>query len=495
MRLLNRTWCSAILVLLASNGCGRSDGPSPYVFSMGLTRPPHRHLDPVLFDDAWSTLVSLQVHGRLYKVDRRGRVVPDIATSYESIDGGLTHVIGIDTHRKFSDGSTVTPEDVVYSLRRVADPAVNKTTAFLLDRARRIEKLSPTSVQIRTLERVLTLPTILTAAQGAILKAPKSEDRPGPSSPTSGAYVVSDWAANKIRLDRNPHFRHRPKAPSAVEFHIEDEETTLREFRAGRRSFARVMTAASLRSLSGRERRHLRTRLTATLYFVLIPDVPGASNLLALLCDAIDHQFVQRIYGHTQQKLDSLFPTVLLATMASSSPWSPCYASAGPDPRSSVPPIRVQKEMSGASKFATRIGDDVLLRRHGLRAQLTSWTQIEKEYVDGRFQSPVVFGFIPAYLDPESLLRQWFSSDGGTALFAADRAITDGLRDLSNARDLRARNLKLSRLLRAPRLRAQYFPLMEERLTYLFDSRIENFTVSRWGDYYMDISAFLASDG
>jgi ABC-type transport system substrate-binding protein len=87
-------------------------------------------LDPHLSYHVYSIGVfTYQMWAGLTKMDENLNVVPDIATSWEVSDDGTVYTFHLDPERKFSDGSPITAQDVVWSWTRSLDPATESLVA------------------------------------------------------------------------------------------------------------------------------------------------------------------------------------------------------------------------------------------------------------------------------------------------------------------------------------------------------------------------------
>lgn len=468
---------------------------------MGLTYWPQWPLDPVRFDDSWSSMLALQTYARLFRLDSSGKAVPDLVESYRIEEGGTRHEFALDPNRRFSDGSPIQASDVVYSLRRAACPRLNSGTSFLLDRvsavgeclgsdssvcsAHAIEEVGKYRVVIRTASPVYTLDQILTSVSTSVLpkgRAPESEQAPEELI-GSGYYRVESWSDDVIRLGVNPFHSPTESASQGIVFHKESEADSLLAYRRGERSYARVMSGELLESLTKAEAATLRERITSTFYFVVLPGSDHAS-LLARLCEVVDAEFLSSVYGDTQQKLDHLLPSSLVPLLLGRNNWDPCLTdevkrAAFEDGELEV--LRVPDVMSGALKLRDRLAGE------GVPSRLVPFEEILAEVDSGRYSSPFIFGFIPAYLNAEALLRQWFLADGATALFSASPSFLESCSSVSRLGNPRDRATALTQIFLDPDLRSQHFPLMEERLTFLVDERIDQLRLSPLGDYFLEI--------
>ncbi|WJR76724.1 ABC transporter substrate-binding protein [Bradyrhizobium sp. NP1] len=68
-----------------------------------------------------------QLYDTLYALDRKGDIVPSLATGMTRSEDGLTYTFTLRTDVKFHNGQLMTAEDVAYSMDRILDPAVKST--------------------------------------------------------------------------------------------------------------------------------------------------------------------------------------------------------------------------------------------------------------------------------------------------------------------------------------------------------------------------------
>ena len=105
----------------------------PYSVVMGVTQAsaatttlniiasePTTGFDPAIAKTQASLRVMELIYDGLVDYNSDGDIVPGIAESWKSSNGGLTLTFKIRSNAKFSDGSAITPEDVVFSLERAA---------------------------------------------------------------------------------------------------------------------------------------------------------------------------------------------------------------------------------------------------------------------------------------------------------------------------------------------------------------------------------------
>jgi peptide/nickel transport system substrate-binding protein len=79
-------------------------------------------LNPLLLTSAYEKAVVSYIFDPLVEIDQRLRVVPGLARSWSVSVDGKTFTFELDPRARFSDGSPVRPEDVIFTLGRIVDP-------------------------------------------------------------------------------------------------------------------------------------------------------------------------------------------------------------------------------------------------------------------------------------------------------------------------------------------------------------------------------------
>jgi len=92
-------------------------------YSEGIIGQP-RYVNPILSQgsDADQDLCVL-VYSGLFKYDGDGKIIPDLAESYETDKSGLTYTIKLKKDVKWQDGEPFTADDVLFTIQAIQDPA------------------------------------------------------------------------------------------------------------------------------------------------------------------------------------------------------------------------------------------------------------------------------------------------------------------------------------------------------------------------------------
>ena len=125
-------------------------------------------LDPALTMDSRSHRYVAHIFSGLVKLDADLRIVPDLAESWDVLDGGTRYVFHLRPEAAFHSGKVVTAQDVKDSLERATDPLTGSETAQtylgdILGATRKLAGRAPEITGVRvvdeqTLEIVIDAP-------------------------------------------------------------------------------------------------------------------------------------------------------------------------------------------------------------------------------------------------------------------------------------------------------------------------------------------------
>jgi ABC-type oligopeptide transport system substrate-binding subunit len=201
--------------------------PAPHPFRLTWFDPPT--LDPTLAGDDTSGIVIRQLFGGLLSLNDEMDVVPELAESWEVLEGGKRYIFRLRHDVRWSDGRLVTAADFVYAWRRTLNPALASPNAsYLTDiiGARdyylgRLADPAAIGVQARGESTLLVelegptgyFPLLLT--QPVAFPVPRHVvEAHGPAWTamehlvTNGPFRLEDWQPGvSMRLVRNPDYR------------------------------------------------------------------------------------------------------------------------------------------------------------------------------------------------------------------------------------------------------------------------------------------------
>ena len=100
-------------------------------------------LDPQKGQDNVSARIGYDLYEGLATENEKGDIVPGIASKWDISKDGLTYTFYIRPNAKFSDGSPITAEDAVFSIRRLVDPKLASPYAELISMVSHQAKQNP----------------------------------------------------------------------------------------------------------------------------------------------------------------------------------------------------------------------------------------------------------------------------------------------------------------------------------------------------------------
>lgn len=218
----------------SSSGSGSDDGgtaKSGGTLSYAIdAQPGTGGVDPIVASNAASAVYMNQIYETLLTRDDDGSIQPKLASSYTQSDDGSTYDFTLRKGVEFSDGTALTPEDVVFSFETWA-AAKNSRSLFLKGMS------SVKAVGDDTVEFTFSTPngSFLNAvsSNSALYVFSKkwyegtSEDDRQRSALGTGPFSLGEWKDNvSVTLDANEHYwaKGKPKV-DAIEFQIVPDES------------------------------------------------------------------------------------------------------------------------------------------------------------------------------------------------------------------------------------------------------------------------------
>lgn len=165
--------------------------------------------------DNGSIFTIMQMCDQLVEATGEPDPQPGLAESWDRSDDGLTWTFHL-RDAKFSDGSPVTADDVVFSLTRWADPAINVNYGGLASSVESVTKVDDGTVQL-TLSRPdgAILDNLAMFVASIVPKAVIEEigDEAFAERPVcSGPFMLESWTrGQELKLVRNPYYWNAPQ--------------------------------------------------------------------------------------------------------------------------------------------------------------------------------------------------------------------------------------------------------------------------------------------
>ncbi|WP_162913227.1 ABC transporter substrate-binding protein [Rhodospirillaceae bacterium SYSU D60014] len=233
-------------------------------------------LDPSRSAAAGNIETFGQLYARLLRRDQNGELAPGLAESWEISDDGKTVTLTL-RDAKFSDGSPITAEDVVFSLLRVRDHPESAYPAPLQQLAE--AKAKDEKTVVLTLEHPFApfLGNLEVFNAGIVSKTDveaRGEEEAFASDPvTSGPYQVREWRPNdRLVLEASPNYWREgyPKNDGAELIEVGSENTRVAMMLSGEVDAAREIPWSQVSDLQTREGLEMPLEPSTVIYMTLL---------------------------------------------------------------------------------------------------------------------------------------------------------------------------------------------------------------------------------
>jgi len=235
--------------------CSGLLGAEPMVLHRGTTADPPS-LDPTLATGTLATGILLDLVTGLLTRDASSEPVPGVAESWRISEDGTVYTFTLRDGLRWSDGTSLTSEDFVWSYRRLFDAQTaspGSATLFVIRNARAAFQgqvpldqigVSAPDPQTVVIELEHPVPYFLSLIAGSnavpvprhVIEAHGREWTRAGRMVTNGPFMLAERVPQThIRLVRNPHFHAAAEVElDEVWWHpTQDLATSLRRFRAG----------------------------------------------------------------------------------------------------------------------------------------------------------------------------------------------------------------------------------------------------------------------
>ena len=201
-------------------------------------------LDPHVQWDTDSYGVYRNIFDNFLTRDAAGKIVPQIATAWRFVDD--THVeFDIRPDVKFQDGTPLSAEDVVFSVKRITNPALKSPQLSQFDQIADAQALGPTKVGL-TMKKPYP---VLLAQLVKLSIVPKAYvERVGDQEFNlkplgSGPYKLRGWQKGiQVTLDANDsYWRGKPPFKTVIFRAVPDVSTRVADLKTGRADLIRLL--------------------------------------------------------------------------------------------------------------------------------------------------------------------------------------------------------------------------------------------------------------
>ena len=276
--------------------------------------------DPASTEDDPSIFVELQVYDRLVKLAASNTgVEPELATAWTVAPDGLTATFTLRPGVKFSDGSPLTAEDVVFSLTRAIDQ--KGSWGFLFSPVKSVTKVDDKTVRLNMAEPFAPLLPALSTFAGSIYSKANFEKwgKDASQHPLgTGAYMLDTWQkGSQLSLVKNPQYWQSGKAKvdRIVMRVVGDDNTRVLQLQSGQVDIIDFVPPNQVQPLTSAGQKIQKVEGTATLRYTLNETVKplDEANVRCAMAHAIDRAAVAKnLYFGLATVARSLLPSSTL---------------------------------------------------------------------------------------------------------------------------------------------------------------------------------------
>jgi peptide/nickel transport system substrate-binding protein len=257
-------------------------------------------LDPHIQWDTDSYTVYRNIFDNLVTRDAQGRIVGQVATAWNY--ASPTEIdFTVRTDIKFHDGAALTAEDIVYSVRRIIDPAFASPQLSQFNSITAAEVAAPDKVRLKTqvpypalLAQLVKLSIVPRAYVERVGK-----DRFNLEPMGSGPFKFGAWQRGvRVTLQANDtYWRGRPPFRTVTFQAVPDEATRVANLRAGRADIVRGLNPDTAAQMRNEARLKLLPVATERIGYMFINALAGPTRDVRVrraIAHAIDKNLIIR---------------------------------------------------------------------------------------------------------------------------------------------------------------------------------------------------------
>jgi peptide/nickel transport system substrate-binding protein len=231
------------MALTACGGEGSSDDGTPQASSAEVSQvtwafPGTTGDNPFAIIGLAALSLNMQVKEGLLAYDPDGNLRPAIAQSWRE-ESPTVYTYDLRPGVKFSDGTPLRMEDVLFCLRTFIDPAKSFAAGYWTS-VKSVEAASPTQVKITLKHPDPTfkyLPAFSLSgiySKAAAARAHSTYMTPRGLPVATGPYMATGFTSDTVTLVRNPYYwGEKPKVAKVVVRYLADDATRLAAMQAG----------------------------------------------------------------------------------------------------------------------------------------------------------------------------------------------------------------------------------------------------------------------
>lgn len=248
----------------------KKDGQPTDVMRINLASEPD-HLDPALNSSVDGAALASNSFVGLYTSNANDEIVPALADGMPTVSAdGTQYTINMKKYLKWSDGSSLTANDIVYSWKRASDPKTASDYAYLFDvfakdengvikvQANGYDQIQFTlNASCPYMMNLLAFPVYMPVPQKSVEAAKDWETNPGAWTSeagfvSNGAYTLKEWKHNESMVYvKNPNFYDAANV-TVDELHFmlsADDTAILAAYTAGNLDYADTVPNGEIKNL------------------------------------------------------------------------------------------------------------------------------------------------------------------------------------------------------------------------------------------------------
>lgn len=202
-------WGLLLALLVVACGGGGPSWPEGQQLVVALANSP-TNIDPRVGTDQASGRVCELILNGLVTTDPQGNLVPDLAESWEVLDGGRRYRFHLRPGVRFHDGRELTSRDVAWTYGTILDGSVQTAKGAAFEVVREVVPVDPLTVDLVLREPYGALLADLTPAQGIIPEGMTPEEMNRQPVGTGPFRLVERTPERVILEPFDDHFRGAP---------------------------------------------------------------------------------------------------------------------------------------------------------------------------------------------------------------------------------------------------------------------------------------------
>ena len=316
----------------------KKNGENADVMKINLASEPD-HLDPALNSTVDGACLASNSFVGLYTSDADGNYVAALADGDPEVsEDGLTYTIHMKEGLKWSDGTDLNANDIVYSWNRAVDPNTASDYAYLFsvfegygdgtDPQLALEATDDYTITFTLtapcpyMMSLLAFPVFMPVQQAQVESASDWESNPGSWASeagfvSNGAYVLKEWKHNESMVYvKNPYYYDAENVSvDELDFMLSADDTAiLAAYQAGDIDFADTVPTNEIQNLKDGDDFHIIPNM-GTYYVAFNVNSEMFEGLTATqaalerraIAKLIDRQYIVDTIGQTEQQVATSF--------------------------------------------------------------------------------------------------------------------------------------------------------------------------------------------